>query len=292
VIVRRGVVIACVLALVSEPALVRARAGAGPASDAPAPTTDEDPTLAEAKAHHVEADAKYNTADYEGAIASWRKAYAALPRTHPEANYYRALIAYNIAASYEKLYAVRGDVEHLRQAKILLQKFEASIDETYSDVPDEGVQVRAEVRAKIAHIDELLAKAEHEPKPKAPTTRPQDRTTTPVKPTEKAPADRDPSRGLVVGGGVLIGLGVVGGAGMTAALVVGGRANDIGDIDDADVAARKETFDRGRAANTGAIAAGVVGLACLAAGIALVVVGVKRRPARTTASFAGLRVRF
>ena len=93
--------------------------------------------LAEAKAWHLEADAKYNTADYDGAITAWEKAFAALPRTQ-DANTYRSLIYYNIAAAREKLFALRGDVEHLKQAKILLQQFEASIDETYSGAPEQG----------------------------------------------------------------------------------------------------------------------------------------------------------
>jgi hypothetical protein len=248
------------------------------ADDPPAATDDG---LAEAKARHLEADAKYNTADYEGAIEAWQKAFAALPRT-AEANTYRSIILYDIAAAREKLFVLRGDVEHLKQARILLVQFETSIDEIYAGELEEGEQVRAEVQAKIARIDELIAQAERDDgaaKPPAavpPTSDPQPATN-----TDAPPPARDPSRGLLIGGGVLLGLGLVAGAGMTAALVIGKRANDLDGLADNELDARKERFDRGRHANAGAIAAGVLGAAFVAAGVALIVVGTKRRASRT-----------
>lgn len=244
----------------------------------PAPAVAPDDGLAESKARHLEAEAKYNTADYEGAIDSWQKAFAALPRTG-EANLYRSIILYNIAAAREKLFELRGDVEQLKQAKILLERFEASIDEDYAGEPEEAAEVRAQVEAKLTRIDALIATAERgSPPVVAPPVDadpPKD-----VPPPADTPTGDD-GRGLVIGGSVLLGLGVVAAAGMTAALVVGNRANDIGGIDDQDFGAREDTFDRGRASNAGAIAAGVIGAACVASGIALLVVGMKRRSSRT-----------
>jgi hypothetical protein len=255
-----------------------ATATAQPATTEPEPATaaPED-TLAEAKARHLEAEAKYNTADYEGAIESWQEAFAALPRTG-ESNTYRSVILYNIAAAREKLFELRGDVEHLKQAKILLEQFEGSIDETYAGLPEEAATVRAQVEAKLTRIDAMITKAQHD----AATTKP---PPGPVEEAEPPPPEtkrRDPARAMVIGGSVAIGIGVLGLAGMTAAMVVGNRANDLGGVEPDDLDARENKFDRGRAANAGAIAAGVIGGAALAAGIALVVVGTKRR-ANTTA---------
>lgn len=244
----------------------------------PAAAEDE---LAEAKRLHNEAEAKYSTADYDGAVAAWQASFAALPR-NPEANPYRSVIQYNIAAAYEKLYELRKDVEYLKKARMNLERFEASIDEIYAGAAEDGEQERANVKAKLAHIEGLLAKAETEPPPPKPSVDgppPTDPKPTPPR-SDGPPRARD-GRGLVIGGGMAIGLGLIAGAGMTAALVVGKSANDIGGVAEDDLAERKEVFDRGRSANAAAIATGVIAAACVATGIALVVVGSKRKTSRT-----------
>lgn len=247
---------------------------ADPAS-ASEPPPAEDP-LARAKELHRDADTAYNTADYEGAIEAWKKAFKALPNT-AEANPYRSLIQYNIAAAYEKLFKLRGDVEYLKQARDLLERFEASIDETYAAAPEAGEQERAQVKEKLAKIERMITEAQSKPQPDGPVQ--------PDKPpqggsTTKTPDDgpkNTAGRGLLIGGGVALGLGVAAGAGMAAAMVVGSRANDLGGLADDALGKRETQFDRGRRANTGAIVAGVLGLALLATGAALVGVGAKRR---------------
>lgn len=274
------------IALALAPAPTFAAAHTEPAAASPATESDPVDPISQAKAWHLEADAKYNTADYEGAITAWQKAFAALPRTG-EANVYRSAILYNIAAAREKLFALRGDVEHLKQAKILLEQFEASIDDSYPPGAEEAAQERARVQEKIAAIDAQIAaqiaasQAAREPDP-APPTGP---TTEPVAdaPTSDAPTTRSkPSaRTYFIVGGVLSGLGVAAGAGMVAALVVGRRANDLDGLDDRDFAGREAQFDRGRRANTAAFATGTLGAVLLAAGVAMIVVGAKRRDPRS-----------
>jgi hypothetical protein len=275
-------------------ALAPAPAFAAPATEPAAAPPATEPAAApvdpinEAKAWHLEADAKYNTADYEGAITSWQKAFAALPRT-AEANTYRSLILYNIAAAREKLFALRGDVEQLKQAKILLEQFEASIDETYAAAPEQGEAERARVQEKLAAIDAQIAQSEAEPAPEpepAPTETPTTNAPVTNPPTTDAPATRSktPPRTYFIAGGVLAGLGVAAGAGMVAALVVGRRANDIEGLDDRDFAGRETQFNRGRRANIAAFATGALSGVLLAAGVAMLVVGAKRRPARTSLS--------
>jgi tetratricopeptide (TPR) repeat protein len=273
-----AIVVACALAV--APARASAEEPAAPA---------QDPAFAKAEELHLDAEAKYRTADYEGALTSWQQAFKTLPRT-PEANPYRALILYNIAASYEKLYDLRGDTEYLKQARINLTEFESQIDETYAGSPEEGEAERANVKAKIAHIDELLAAAPQKqpdpvpkPKPDPPQVEPK------PTPIDDAPPPKDRSaRGFTIGGAVLLGLGVAAGAGMGAAMAVGARANRLHGIADDNLEAREARFDRGRAANAGAIAAGVIGLACIATGIALIAVGAKRRSSRTAAIGRGI----
>lgn len=255
---------------------------------APVPAFAEEPAaapvddLAQAKALHAEAQAKFRTADYEGALKAWQAAYAAVPDT-PDANGIRALIVYNTGVCYQKLYELRDDVEYLKQAKINFEDYASKIDETYADDPEKRESERTNVEAQLAKVDEALAAAAKKPEPKEPEPKqPEPKKPEPTPPVVDTPP-RQPGRGLMIGGGVAIGLGILAGAGMTAALVVGKRANDIGDLDDYDYSGRKSTFDRGRAANAGAVAAGIVGIVCVATGIALITIGAKRRNARTAA---------
>jgi tetratricopeptide (TPR) repeat protein len=272
-VLRRFTCIAVVVGLIAAPRW----AAAQPAATEPPPATEEpDAALAAAKAAHEEADAKYNTADYQGAIDAWQRAYAALPRT-PESNTYRTLINYNIAAAYEKLFDLDGKVSHLKQAKVLLEKFEESIAEIYADAPADGEAERAQVQEKLRRIEKRIAEAEGRTSGAATEPEPKPE---PV-PDEPGPREKKPGRGLIIGGGVLVGLGVGALAGMVPALVIGERENDIADLDPNDYEERGAQFEGGRRANRGAIAAGVLAGVFVGAGIALIVVGAKRRSAKT-----------
>jgi hypothetical protein len=250
---------------------------------APGPVRAEEPgtdPLAEAKAAHARAQAEYETAAYDRAIESWTAAYAALPDS-PESATYRPLILYNIARAREKLFSLRGDVTHLKQARALLEKFEAAIPEVYADDPAEGEAEREKVRAKIAELDAKIAEAEGDraTEPTAAATEP---VAAPPSTPEVEPQSRrdraDPrARPLIAVGAVLVALGVAGFGGMGGALAVGEQANDIDDLAPDDLAGRESRFDRGRRANAAAIAMGVVSPLLLGAGVALLVVGAKRK---------------
>lgn len=270
---RRRTSLVVIAALLAGP---RSAAAQPAPAEPPAVAEDAEDDLAAAKAAHEEADAKYNTADYQGAIDAWQRAYAALPRT-PESNTYRTLINYNIAAAYEKLFDLDGKVFHLRQAKVLLEKFEQSIAEIYADAPADGEAERVQVQEKLGRIEVRIAEAEGSTDDTATKPKPEPVTA----PDQPRPREKKPGRGLIIGGGVLVGLGVGALAGMVPALVIGKRKNDIGDLEDDEYVERGERFDDGRAANRGAIAAGVLAGVFVGAGIALIVVGAKRRSAKT-----------
>lgn len=257
--------IAC--SLVASPHVVAAQPAASP--------VEEPPELVEVKKVYFEGRAMYDTADYQGAIKAWTRAVELLPDT-PENREYLLSILFNIASAHEKLFELDGDVIHLKQAKVLLERFEASISEIYDEESQQAE--RAQVQERLAKLDERIAAATAVPPPETePKTEPAPKPG-PDQPPKGAPK---PGRGLLIGGGVTLGLGVGALAGMGAALGVANGANDISDIPIDDVEARGEQFDKGRAADKGAIAAGVIGGVLIGAGIALVVVGVKRRNART-----------
>jgi hypothetical protein len=240
-----------------------------------APPDGEDP-LAAAKAAHARAQAEYETAAYDRAIESWTQAYAALPDTADSATY-RPLILYNIARAREKLFEIRGDVSHLRQALDLLVKFEAAIPEVYADEPAEGEAERTRVRERIADLEQKIEKAERGAVPAtSPEPQPEPQPAEP-RPQPQPDAPSSSTRPLIAVGSVLLVLGVAGFAGMGAGLAVGERANDIDDLPDDALAEREDRFDRGRRANAAAIALGVISPLLLGAGVALVVVGAKRK---------------
>ncbi len=256
---------------------------AGPAGAAVDP-------LAAAKSEHAHGQALFDTADYAGAITAWTKALEALPPKEPKSATYRPLILYNVAAAREKLFELRGDVTELRQAKILLERFDASIDEIYGHDPVTAEAERSRVREKIAALDARIAATltPDEPAVVEPVAEPQGEPTLEPIPTKPVPrSDRGPappSRGLMIGGGVMVGLGAGALAGLVATLVIGKQANDISGLEDNDMQGREDQFARGGRANAAAIAMGIVAPLLLGAGVALLVVGSKRRSARVSAA--------
>ena len=273
---RRIVAISVACALWPSPSL---RAAAPSATvDAP-PPVEADP-LAAAKEKHAEGQAEFDAANYTGAVEAWTAALKALPSKDERSATYRPLILYNIAAAREKLFEIHRDVSQLRQAKILLERFDASIDEVYGHDPAAAEAERTRVREKIAALDARIAEAEGktEPATDPQTTTDPDPTTDPVTPTKTdEPATDRGARGMMIGGGVMLGLGVVAIGGLAASAVISERANDISDIPDDDAEARADQFAKGQRANNAAIAMGVLSPLLLAGGVALMVVGAKRK---------------
>lgn len=253
----------------------------------PAPPAEADP-LAAAKEKHAEGQAEFDAADYDGAVEAWTAALKALPSRDERSATYRPLILYNIAAAREKLFELHRDVTQLRQAKILLERFDASIDEVYGHDPGAAEAERTRVREKIAALDARIADAEAdttppdpEPKPSEPTP-----TTSDVTPTQTdAPAKDGGGKGLMIGGGVMLGLGAVAIGGLAASAVISENANDISDLDENDTEGRADRFAKGERANNAAIAMSVLAPLLVAGGVALLVVGAKRNKQRRV-SFA------
>jgi hypothetical protein len=273
---RRIVAMSVACALWPDPSL---RAAAPSATVEALPPVEADP-LAAAKEHHAEGQARFDAANYTGAIDSWTAALKALPSNDDRSAPYRPYVLYNIAAAREKLFAIHGDVSQLRQAKILLERFDASIDEVYADKPETAETERKRVREKIAALDARIA--EHEgksttPTDPVPTTEPEP-TNTDVTPTNTdGPQKPDKSAvGLTVGGGVMIGIGLAALGGFVASMVISKQSNDISDLDPDDTQGRADQFAKGERANNAAIAMGILSPLFLAGGVAMLVVGAKR----------------
>jgi hypothetical protein len=243
-----------------------------------APADAADPMEAAKKAHAAGQNA-FDTADYETAITHWTAALDALPRDDPKSATYRSLILYNVAAAREKLFELHGDVAQLKAARILMQRFEATIDELYGEDPQTAASERARVREKLAALEAAIADAEPKPQPTTPPEPRVDPKTTPDADAHPDDASATAGRGMLIGGGVLVGLGVGALAGLGATLAISENANDISGLDPDDFDAREQQFARGAQANAAAVAMGVLAPLLLGGGVAMLVIGSKQRRA-------------
>lgn len=236
-----------------------------PGADAPSPA--EDPKLARARELYEEGEARFATADYFAAIELWTKAFTSVPATADSARIQAALI-YNIATAREKAFEVSGDLTHLRQAKLLMEDYAASIPSLYGDGPEAEAE-RARITERLNGIVRRIEEVERERNRKSPSDDDDDRTA--LDPQAKR------SRAMIASGSTFLVLGAGGLAMMTAGLVMGAGANDISDIDDADIDARRDQFDKGRTGNSLAIAGGVLGGVFAVTGAVLVGLGATQR---------------
>ena len=265
------------------PALVPTPAQAAPA---------EEPAAAPAEAPNAEAifrrgQAKYETADYNGAIELWTEAYALVDST-PENASIKALIIYNLAQAHLEAFDLDQDTIHLKQALRLLESYRKNLDLLYEDTEAIAAE-RQTVDDRIAELEAAIAEAEAEPEPEPDEP---DEPPPPADPsTDPGPVDAPPSgKALVITGGVLLGLGAAMlGTGIAGGLI-GASANDISELMPGDTAGREDQFALGRAANGMAFLGYVGGGVFIATGAALLGVGVKRNKQRARAGVAGLRL--
>lgn len=247
-------------------------AHAAPASDpnrtgAPAATAAEEiPGYREAEALYDQGKAKFDTADYGGAVELWTEAYRSLP-DRVETSDIKTLLMYDIARAREQAFDVSGDVAELRQARILFQRYRESIPQLYPDAGGAEAE-RTQVDERIAALDRRIEEAEQTAVAAAPS------------PTDDSP---DRARPLIIAGSTVLAVGVAGLGVMAGGLVMGSQANDISDLDPDDTAGRREQFDRGRTGNLLAIVGGSVGGVLAVAGGVLLGIGVTRKSEGRTA---------
>ena len=271
-IVRRVVCSLCLFAL--------------PVASFPSAARAADP-LAEAQDRYERGAAKFETADYEGAIALWTDAYSMVPAT-PENTEIKVLLLYNLATAREKAFEVDGKVSHLRQALILLDGFASSVTALYGE-GEEGKAEAARVAERRAAILARIEAAEGRPG-EGPGEGP----------AGPDPAEVEARRGrtLTIAGAALLGAGGLALGLMGAGLGMGAAANDVSGLDPDDVSGRRDQFERGRLGNTLAIAGGAAAGPLVIVGAALLGVGMKKsRRAQAAAApalgrgFVGVSVR-
>jgi hypothetical protein len=148
--------------------------------------------------------ARYESADYEGAIEVFTLALSEVRGQGVDDFQVRGLLLFNIGRAHVRAWEIDGDVEHLRQAKKILEGFlEQANSQEYAGTID--ADTLAEAEQQLVDIDRALA----EP---APGDEPD-----PVDPVGPADTPGDPQQakrhravgiGLTVSGVGLIGAGV------------------------------------------------------------------------------------
>lgn len=251
----------------------------------------ESPGAADAESIFRRGQAKYETADYNGAIELWTEAYGLIDST-PENASIKALIIYNLAQAHTKAFELDDQVIHLKQAQRLLQSFRDNLELLYED-PEALAAESARVEENLAQIDAQLAAVEAEaepepqPEPPPPTVEPE------TEPEEEGPPPKPlkPGKPLIFAGAGVLAVGVGGLATAIAGVVIGTQANDVSEVME-DPEARAEQFARGRTANLMLLIGGITAGALMPTGDALIGVGIARekRKQKAQQTAASLRV--
>lgn len=128
------------------------------------PEASSEAALDESKRLYDEGLAHFETHDYAGAVDKWTLAYSKLPQ---DATGQRNAMVYNIATAQEKAYEVDKDVQHLRQAELLLESYVKTYKDMYQKTPETKAEVD-KANARIRALRDRIAAAESGAAPSAP----------------------------------------------------------------------------------------------------------------------------
>jgi hypothetical protein len=211
---------------------------------------------------YAQGQEKFDAGAYAEAGALWSEAVRALPED-PDNTATRQTIMNLALAAYVRAYKGDGDRAHLDAAMVLITDYRASLEPS-------GVSVEANIAAMQLDIEHMLDdwEAAHatasEPEP-APELAP-----------EPEPEPSKPGRGLVIGGGVMLGVGAAG-LGLMVGGMVGGRSARLDyEALPADAPELDSIRDRGVTMNVLAISGAVAGGLLIGGGVALLVIGLRR----------------
>lgn len=287
------------LAVSLEASLIRGAAAAQPnepldapeaepaaTSETPAATSEATAAQARVGALINQGQARFETADYLGAIERWTEAYAQLP-DDPHLAAARNLLTYQIAQAHIEAHTIDPKLSHLRKAERLLRQYIAALD------PSEA-EARADAEPRLTAVHAQIEAAT----PPPPVARPAAPEPAPL---VRVPPGRSPGPSLLLGG-ISLGLGgamLVGSAvSATARARIDAEARRA--VEHGASAAEFELLlARGNRAHQATIVTGVVGGVLIAAGVALLVTSRVRKRALTARPTlapgfvgAGLALRF
>jgi hypothetical protein len=169
-------------------------------------TNEADPTADLSKAQQLfdEGLARYDAADYEGAIEVFTLALSEVRGQGVSDFRVRGLLLFNIGRAHVRAHGIDHDVEHLRQAQSILRSFlEEANSEEFAGTID--ADTLAEAEQQLAEIDRALAEPEPEAEP-GPGPKPIETDSDPSSPQAKR--HRAIGIGLTASGVAVLGAGV------------------------------------------------------------------------------------
>jgi tetratricopeptide (TPR) repeat protein len=246
-----------------------------------------------AESLYNEGRALYETADYEGAIELWTKAYAKLEWSPGNAEIKVGLL-YNLAGAHEEAFGINNKLSHLNKAMVLLERFQENIPKIYGEGPDADAE-RDRVEDRMRRIQEKIDKAKadggggsgaaEEEFDKAEEAAEDEGTTEPEpEPEPEKKEKKNLGKILMISGGVATGLGVAAGGAAIAFAIMGNQANDFSGVDDMDYDARLAQYDRGYRMNTIAVTNTIISGVLIIGGVTLLAIGMKKKKAEGGAS--------
>jgi hypothetical protein len=243
------------------------------------PTEAAEPDLSEAKRLFDEGTARYDAADFPGAIEVFTLALSELRKQGVSDFRIRGLLLFNIGRTHTRAFGIDDDIGHLRQAKSIFTSFIDEAEEHPDEVDAADIE---EAKAQLIEIDRLLAADSIEPAPQAKSKRDKQKRDKPERDRPEPSGDPQKLRtmgiGLTAGGGALLGVGVgmvIWGAGFGAA-----AEREVAGLDDLGLAPGSPAFADGAAfidseRRKGSAWMGVGGLA-LGLGVGGIAVGIRQ----------------
>ncbi|MCA9681787.1 MAG: hypothetical protein KC457_06300 [Myxococcales bacterium] len=225
---------------------------------------------------------KFDAGDFGAAADLWAQAVRAVDEGPDSAT--RQTIMNLALDAYLRAYRASEDRKYADDAKKLLDEYEALLEGS-------GVELSPELVDAKGKIQEILDKyaAEEEEAARKAAEEEAARKAAEDEAARKAAAEankKPPGRPLIIGGAVGLGVGAAG-----IGLAVGGAVGGLGALadykkaeDDGDTAAQNAAEKRGRTMNALAITGAVVAPLFIGAGVALLIIGLKKNKAASKSS--------
>jgi hypothetical protein len=124
-----------------------------PPAEGPAPEAD----LTEARRLFDEGLARYEAADYEGAIEVFTLALGEVRGQGGNNFTVRGLLLFNIGRAHMRAYDIDHDVEHLRQAQTIFERFVEEAESRPGEIDEADI---SEAREQLAELERMLSAAE------------------------------------------------------------------------------------------------------------------------------------
>jgi tetratricopeptide (TPR) repeat protein len=213
---------------------------------------------------------KFDAGDYDEAAAAWAKAARLLPEDKKNGSTRATLVGLALNAyleAYGKDEAKRAPID---EAKKLLDEYEQGLQSAKG-----AVELTPDIADAKQRIDEALAQIQKREEEEAARLAAEEaERNKPVEEPPPPPPKKKPGLPFIIGGGVSLGLMVGGVAVLAVGVVNAAEATDINRDANSTDAEREAAVKQGNTANDLMAAGAVLGGVFLAAGVALIVVGV------------------